>query len=274
MLSVITPVYNGERFMEFCIKNVIEQNCPHVEHVIIDGNSTDNTVNIIKNYAKKYDHIRWISEKDTGQSDAQNKGIKMARGGIISFLNVDDFYEPHTLNRVLEIFKTLPEPSLLVGNCNIWGDEGKIMYVNKPKSLKLTDLLSSRCPFPYNPSAYFCHKSLHQKMGLYDVNEHYMADLDFIIRAIQVANVKYIDETLGNNRYIKGTKTVALHEANLHKAHYRSLMEKHIKKLPLLKQFIIIVKYFIFVECKHKVIFFLKVPYKFFHRQKGKEKLY
>jgi glycosyltransferase involved in cell wall biosynthesis len=87
----MTPVYNGQRFIEFCIKNVIDQHCSHAEHIIVDGGSTDGTVEIIKSYAEKYPHIRWISEKDNGQSDAMNKGISMAKGEILGVLNVDDF---------------------------------------------------------------------------------------------------------------------------------------------------------------------------------------
>jgi glycosyltransferase involved in cell wall biosynthesis len=95
MISIITPVYNGEEFIESCIKVVIDQACPEVEHIIVDGGSTDQTVDIIKQYAKQYPHIRWISEKDRGQSDAINKGIAMAKGEILSILNVDDYYEPN-----------------------------------------------------------------------------------------------------------------------------------------------------------------------------------
>lgn len=210
MLSVITPVYNGERFIESCIQVVINQACPDVEHIIVDGGSTDRTAEIIKQYAQNYPHIRWISEKDEGQSDAMNKGIAMAKGDIIAILNVDDFYEPNVLNRVIEIFKTLPQPSLLVGNCNVWGNKGKLKYVNKPAKLKLTDLLlgAKINPHPINPSAYFYHISLHNEIGIYKIDEHYAMDLDFLLRAVQVAKVKYVNEILGNYRELDGTKTI------------------------------------------------------------------
>jgi len=128
MISVITPVYNGERFIEACIQVVIDQQCSDVEHIIMDGGSKDGTVDIIKRYAEQYSHIRWLSEKDQGQSDAMNKGIAMAKGEILAILNVDDYYEPNVLKRVTEIFKILPEPSLLVGNCNIWDSNGFKVY--------------------------------------------------------------------------------------------------------------------------------------------------
>jgi len=209
MISIITPVYNGERFIEFCIRNIIEQNCIDVEHIIVDGCSTDRTVEIIKEYAEKYPHIHWISEKDKGQSDAMNKGIAMAGGEIIGFLNVDDFYEPGVLNRAVELFKALPEPSLLVGNCNLWDDEDKIIEKNMPSKLKITDLMLGWFinQFPVNPSQYFYHKSLHDKIGLYKVEDDFAMDLDFILRAVQAANVKYVNEFWGNYRFFKGTKT-------------------------------------------------------------------
>lgn len=212
MISVVTPVYNAEKFIKGCILNVIEQNCTQVEHIIVDGKSTDKTVDIIKEYADKYEHIRWISEKDDGQSDAMNKGIAMAKGEILSFLNVDDYYSPNVLNRVLELFQSLPEPTLLVGNCNMWDKEGNIYAVNKPNNLNYFDLLTSMyinydIQLPNNPSAYFYHTSLHKDIGLYKVDEDYVLDLDFILRAVKSANTLYVDEDFGNYRYIPNSKT-------------------------------------------------------------------
>jgi glycosyltransferase involved in cell wall biosynthesis len=209
MISIITPVYNGDRFIEACLNVVINQHCPDVEHLIIDGGSTDHTVAILQKYAAQYPHIRWISEPDRGQSDAMNKGIALAKGEILGILNVDDYYEPNVLNRILTCFQTLPEPGLLVGNCRTIDSQGRSLHVNRPQKLHITDLLlgTSIHPHPVNPSAYFYHTSLHQRMGLYKVEEHFAMDLDFLLRAVQVAHVHYVDEIWGNYRYIEGTKT-------------------------------------------------------------------
>lgn len=255
-ISIITPVYNGEQFIEFCIKNVIDQNCSNIEHIIVDGGSTDKTVEIIKRYADIYPHIRWISEKDRGQSDAMNKGILMAKGEIIGVLNDDDFYEPNVLNRVSEIFRTLPEPSLVVGNCNIWGDEGKIVKVNKPKHMKLLDLVSRVHPFPVNPSAYFYHRSLHQKIGLYEVEYHYTMDIDFILKAVQEASVYYINETWGNYRNIQGTKTISAHGDTEYKQNYKMLLKKHRKGLNNFQQLQAIVGELIL----YRILYFIEYP--------------
>lgn len=248
MISIITPVYNGERFIDFCITNVIEQNCIDVEHIIVDGCSTDRTVEIIKKYAEQYPHIRWISEKDKGQSDAMNKGIAMARGEILGFLNVDDYYDPNVLNRVLEFFKTLPKPSLLVGNCNVWDNDGKLWFISRPSKISLTNLLLGRYmeAFPMNPSGYFYHASLHKKIGLYKVEEHYGMDLDFIIRAVQTANVKYVNETCGNYRYLEGTKTYNDDKSGENTRRIKAIVKEHRKKMPIFWQLKIFLLYGIY----------------------------
>lgn len=207
-LSVITPVFNGVRFIEFCIRNVVEQSCSDVEHIIIDGGSTDGTVDVIRSYAEKYPHIRWVSEPDRGQSDAMNKGIGMASGDILGILNVDDYYEPGALCEAIEMFRNLPEPTLLVGNCNVWDDDDKLIHINKPAKLGFLMLLMQYIrAFPANPAAYFYHTSLHKKIGLYDVDEHFGMDVHFIFRAVQAAHIRYVDKLWGNYRYLAGTKT-------------------------------------------------------------------
>jgi len=91
-ISIVSPSFNQGRFIGETIKSVLEQNYPCFEHIIIDGGSTDNTLEVLK----KYPHLIWISEPDDGQSDAINKGFRMASGDIIGWLNTDDYYLPNT----------------------------------------------------------------------------------------------------------------------------------------------------------------------------------
>jgi len=266
-LSIITPVFNGIRFIESCIINVIEQNCRGLEHIIIDGGSSDGTVDVIRAYAKRYGHIKWISEKDKGQSDAMNKGIRMAQGDILGFLNVDDFYEPNVLCRIIEYFKTLPEPSLIVGNCHRWNDQGEIYEENKPAKLGIRDLMLgwNINPCPVNPSQYFYHKSLHEKIGPYSVEEHLTLDIDFLLRAVQIANVVYFDEFWGNYRFIKGTKTF---DDEKRGERYRAILLKYEKKLPI-NQKIFIAMTRLCYSLKHlanRLRYFTKHPKEFFSK--------
>ncbi len=198
-LSIITPVRNGERFIKGCLASVIQQECANLEHIIIDGGSTDATGTIAGQYAKDYPHVRFIADPDEGLSEALNKGLDLAQGRYVTILGCDDFYEPHVLNEVIALLDSLPEPALLIGNCNVLDQNDDVLYVNRPRKLTLFDLLSG-APHPVNPSAYFYHKSLHALIGNYDICEKYAMDLDFLIRAVQVAHVKYINRTLGNYR--------------------------------------------------------------------------
>lgn len=245
MLSIITPVFNGERFIESCIKNVVDQNCSDVEHIIVDGGSTDATISIIEHYAEKYSHISWISETDNGQSDAMNKGVNQAKAEILGFLNVDDYYEPDTLNRVESMFQTLLEPSLLVGNCKVWNDNDELVLVNKPDRLNPSELLLgyNAHPYPINPVAYFYHKALHDKIGAYDIDQHYAMDIDFLLRAVKVAHLKYIDEDLGNFRQLEGTKTASGMKNNKVSDSVDHLMRLHRKDLPFSQRLLVSIGY-------------------------------
>ncbi|MBE9010421.1 glycosyltransferase [Pseudanabaenaceae cyanobacterium LEGE 13415] len=233
MITIVTPVFNGEKYIESCLQTVIAQNCSKIEHLIIDGGSTDNTVNIVKKYAQKHSHIRWISERDRGQSDAMNKGIQKATGEILTFLNVDDYYEPNVLNQVIERFKTLPEPSFVVGNCRIWNDRNQVIDLNKPTKLRLLDLVVGLNinPYPCNPCAYFYHRSLHDRVGDYAIDDHHAMDLDFILRAVQVAHMQYVDQIWGNYRRIEGTKTYIAMADGSADQRVRDLLRKYRRQL-------------------------------------------
>lgn len=231
MLSIITPVYNGERFIESCIQGVIDQNCPDAEHIIVDGNSTDGTVEIIQRYAQKYPHIRWISKADSGQSDAINRGILIAKGNVLGILNVDDFYQSNLLNRVVQFFRNLPNPSFLVGNCRIWDDNENLMYVNQPAHASFVSIFIDISQFPCNPSAYFYHASLHKMVGMYEIEDHYTMDLDFILRAFKVAKIKYTNEVFGNFRFIRGTKTFEAKINEKNDYHVQQVLAKYRQNL-------------------------------------------
>src|SRR5262245_18562884 len=234
-ISIITPVFNGKRFIEFCIRNVIEQRCREAEHIIVDGGSTDGTAGIIRKYAERHPHIRWISERDRGESDAINKGIVAAAGKLVGFLNVHDYYEDGVLCEVLPMFKRLPEPTLLVGNCNIWNDEGTLISISKPARIGLLNLLKRKYAdaFPMNPSAYFYHKSLHDRIGPYEIGEHFSMDVHFVFKAIQKANVIYIDRTFGNYRYLESTKTFEDVKSGMSAVRVRRITEHYRKQQPI-----------------------------------------
>lgn len=231
LITVITPVFNGELYIRQCIENFLSQNCPYAEHLIMDGASKDNTVAILQEYASQHPQVRYVSEKDSGQSNAMNKGIKEARGRIISFLNVDDKYEPGVLNRVVDVFKSLPEPSFVCANLNIWNADGSFKHLNKPSKVTPVSLLSNLGEWPYNPSAYFYHKSLHESIGYYDEDEHFAMDYDFIIRVTLKIPLTYIDEIWGNFYMVQDSKTLSEEQKNNRQLYHRSkkIRKKYLK---------------------------------------------
>ena len=238
-LSIITPVYNNVRFIEHCIANVIAQGVSdQVEHLIIDGGSSDGTVEKIRTLAEQHSHIIWQSEPDTGQSAAMNKGLRRAKSDTVCFLNVDDFFEENTLVCVLNKLKNRTHPFLLLGNCKIWNDAGELIKHHKAAKASFLRILADR-EIPPNPSAYFYSKSLHQNVGFYSEDNHASMDVDFILAVGQIISFTRFDEDWGNFRLIKGTKT----HANMHSKEGTSVsIQKYdavVSKLPFAQRFLI-----------------------------------
>jgi len=231
-ISVITPVFNSVQFIELCILNVITQKCNDMEHIIVDGGSVDGTVDVIRDYAKKYSHIQWISEKDEGQSNAMNKGINMAKGEYISFLNSDDYYSDGVLNDVLDIISKKDAPAFIVGNCNVFDDKQQLIYVNEPKKVTPWHLLSGTY-LPVNPSAYFYKKNIHDIVGMYNENNHYNMDIEFLIQVSLVIPISYLNKNWGNFRLLPHTKTGSDIEKNVLEKRKQELFSKYIDTVSL-----------------------------------------
>jgi glycosyltransferase involved in cell wall biosynthesis len=208
-MSIITPVWNGRVGIERALRSVHDVPVAGVEHLVLDAGSTDGTREWLERYAAERTALRLFFEKDRGQSDAMNRGISEARGRIVGFLNADDFYEPGAIAEALRTFETLPEPSLLVGGCHVRDATGRVVAVNRPRRLRREDLLWGGwlCPHPYNPTGYFYHRSLHACVGTYDENDHYTMDLDFLLRAVLLAQVVPSDAVFGNYTWAPGTKS-------------------------------------------------------------------
>lgn len=205
-VTIITPVFNGIRYISECVGNVALQGVADLEHLVIDGGSTDGTAERLYELAEMHPHLRVISEKDKGQSDAMNKGVRLAKGEIIGFLNVDDFYEPGAVRDAMDYLRRHPSIDFVAGNCQIIDENGKFIHLNRPRDLRLESILLGE-PMPQNPSAYFYRKSIHAIVGEYDVSEHYTLDLIFVLNCAAKVRMAYTPRLWGNMRMMPGTKT-------------------------------------------------------------------
>ena len=177
-ISIVTPSFNQGHFIEETIDSVLSQQYPNLEYIIIDGGSTDNSIEIIKKYAKHLHY--WVSAKDNGQSHAINKGLSRASGTVFNWLNSDDTYTEGTLKRVGEIFM---EPEV-----NIFAAKSEIFYPDGSRFLsKGTDIYSDNlaktigCARIDQPETFF-RKSCVDAVGGIQENLHYIMDRDLWIR--------------------------------------------------------------------------------------------
>lgn len=226
MISIITPVFNGAAHIEACVESVAAQGFAGLEHLIMDAASRDGTADIVRQLQEKYPHIRLVSEPDRGQSDAMNKGIRLAKNPVISFLNADDRYEEGAFAAVLHFFREAGPDSFLLGNCRVLHEDGSLYMINKPWPFDRVAFMLDYL-FPYNPSAYFYHKSLHEKLGYYDENDHLTMDIDFLMRLKGRACIAYLDQVMGNYVMLAGSKTMKEISAGRNRENLEKVFEKH-----------------------------------------------
>lgn len=189
-ISIITVVYNGEKHLEQTIQSILNQTYQNIEYIIIDGGSTDKTLNIIKKYEHAIDY--WISEPDCGIYDAMNKGILQATGDIIGILNADDWYEEETIQTVINHFDT--NTDILTGLCLNW-NKGK-SFLNQNDSIN--QLNQRMC---INHPATFIRKQIYNEIGLFSPHYRISGDYNFITRCYLAGkSFKFIDKVLTNFR--------------------------------------------------------------------------
>lgn len=193
-ISVITPSFNQGKFIQETIESVLSQNYPNLEYFIIDGGSTDKTLKILKSYGNK---IRWLSEKDKGQTNAINNGLKKVTGDIISYINSDDVYLPNTFNTVAEFFMRNEETQWLSGDYFIIDEKGKKIqsYIASYKKLLRRNPTFNKLAianYVIQPST-FWRRSLLKNIGLFDESLYYCMDYDYWMRIIQKYPLHVLD---------------------------------------------------------------------------------
>ena len=125
LVSIVTPVLNGERYIRQCLDSVIDQGCTLREHIVVDGISSDGTMAILAGYQQEYSHLKIACEPARGVGAAVNTGFKIAKGSILGWIDSDDFYEPGAIQPIVDYFQAHPEAMLIYGGCNIVNDQGQ-----------------------------------------------------------------------------------------------------------------------------------------------------
>ena len=199
LVSIVTPVLNGVKYMETCIQSVFNQTYSLIEHVIVDGGSTDGTVEILSSYQAKYpDRIRVISEPDKGAGEAWNKGLAMAKGEIFGWLGSDDIYPADAIMMVVEFFRANPDAYFVFGGCIYINEKGEMIRECQTKDFNLERILNDSC-YVSTPSSFY-KREVVEKVGFLDT---WGNDYDYLIRIGKVFRIHRIEKILSNFRIHK-----------------------------------------------------------------------
>jgi glycosyltransferase involved in cell wall biosynthesis len=203
LVTVVTPSYNQGQYIRATIESVLSQNYPNLEYIIMDGGSTDATASVVKDYASR---LTFLSERDRGQSHAINKGFRMARGAIVSWLNSDDLYLPGAILKAVEAFQRNPAAGAVYGEGYLIDSGGHTTSrfphteaFNLWKLMHLSDYILQQ-------TVYF-RKDVLDEIGYLDEDLHYTMDWEILIRIGKCYPLEYIPEYMGCLREHAGAKT-------------------------------------------------------------------
>lgn len=201
LVSIITPSYNQAGYISRTIKSVRMQDYPNIEHIVVDGKSNDGTVGILK----KCGWLRWISEKDSGQTNAINKGLRMAKGEIIGWINSDDTYCQGAVSTAVKFLNEHSEIDIVCTRVNVIDENDKktgehFIFPHHPFiQLNIANCIPSQ--------GIFFRKRLLEEVGYFDEKLNYVMDYEFWVRVGRKRKIAMIPRVYANFRIVKGTKT-------------------------------------------------------------------
>ena len=205
-LSIVTPSFNQARFLEACIDSVLNQNYPNLEYLVMDGGSSDLSVEILRTYGNS---IIWVSEPDGGQAAAVNKGIERATGEIIGWLNSDDIYYPNSFETIMKVFAENPDVDVVYGHADHINEDGsyKEDYYTEPWDYERLKEICYLC----QPAVFFRKKAV-EEVGMLDPNRQYAMDYDLWLRMGKAHKFYYVYEKLAGSRLYATNKTLGFVE--------------------------------------------------------------
>ena len=198
LVSIITPSYNQSEFIENTIRSAKNKNYPNIEHIIIDGGSQDETISLLKKYEKTY-NMKWISESDSGQSDAINKGFKLAQGEIIGWVNSDDVYVfRDTISTVVNVLIQNPDINIVYGDCIIIDERNVIKRIYNSPDWNYNYLLKGFSYIP-QPATFFRKKVIFNSELNTTLN--FAMDIDLWLRLGKNYPFYHINKILAGDRF-------------------------------------------------------------------------
>lgn len=214
--SIVTVTFNSEQTLNQTIDSLLDQECDDFEYILVDGNSSDSTISIIKSYEEKFSQrgipFYWISEEDDGIYDAMNKGLKKASGEFIGIINSDDWYEKDSLKIIKEEYNK-SHSDLLHGNLNLFNEKKEFLKVLKPSGPR-----SAIRKMPFLHPTCFVKKNVYQALKGYRLDYQICSDYDFVLRVLKKGfSIKYIDTTLAN--FTMGGVSTTMVDKSLKESH-------------------------------------------------------
>ncbi|MCF6277507.1 MAG: glycosyltransferase [Anaerolineales bacterium] len=204
LISIITPSYNQADFLEQTLISVLEQDYPNVEYLVVDGASDDGSVDVIRGYAERL--TWWVSEADSGQAAAINKGFSRAKGEIVAWLNSDDYYFPGTLSTVANAFASHPKAALIYGDVLSVDGAGQPIHLQHFAPYTLKDLMAFGI---ISQPAVFMRRSFLEQAGYLDSSYSFLLDHHLWLRMARLAPLVYLPQTLAVARYHADAKNVS-----------------------------------------------------------------
>ena len=196
LVSIITPSFNQARYLEETLNSVLEQDYPKLEYIVIDGASTDGSQDMLRKYADRL--AWWVSENDSGQAEAINKGLARARGEIVAWLNSDDAYLPGAISAAVRAFEENPDAVLVYGNMLAVDEHGETLNILRYGQLDLEDLLCFQ--IIGQPAVFFRREAL-EKAGVLDASYHFMLDHHLWLRIALHGRILHVDKTWAAARF-------------------------------------------------------------------------
>ena len=205
LVSIITPSYNQAPYLEATLRSVLEQKYPNIEYLVVDGASTDGSVEIIRKYADRLSW--WVSEKDHGQAEAINKGLRRAKGEFVAWLNSDDLYAQGAISKAVAVLLTNPQFGMVFSDVFSIDANNEVFNTMRYGNWNLLDLMSFHI---IGQPGVFMRRSVLERAGYLDLDYHYLLDHQLWLRMAAEAPIRHVDEFFAAARFHAAAKNVAM----------------------------------------------------------------